>query len=168
MQLALLSNHDSRREARYKVLLRGRMRAGGLPVEVCVRDVSRRGLLLQAATPPRPGTVVEVMVARRSIVGRVRWSKDRRFGMELNPPISVDAFLAAAVGGSSAPEPSAPRPAHPKKRHDAEAAKRQSAQMQFAAIVVLGLIAALWMSSLAHEAATRSSETIAAALRRNR
>lgn len=168
MQLALLSNHDSRREARYKVLLRGRMRAGGLPAEVCVRDISSRGLLLQSAAPPRPGTIVEVLVAKRSIVGRLRWAKDRRFGIELSPPISVDALLAAAVNASSTPEGPSPRPIERQKPRNSESARRQAAQMQFAAFVILTAIAAVWMSSIVHEAATRSSETISAALRRSR
>lgn len=168
MQLSLLSSHDSRREARYKVLLRGRMHAGGLPSEICVRDISRRGLLVQAAKAPEHGTVVEVVVGRRSIIGRVRWAKQRRFGIELSPPISVDGLLADALGGSTAEEPFAPEARRPKRvrMHDSDAARRQASQMQFAAIAVLPLVAALWIGSLAHEAATKSSQTIASSLRR--
>ena len=159
MKLSLLTGEDARRDSRHKVLLRGKMRAGALPSEVCVRDVSRRGLLLQAAAPPRPGTIVEIIVAKRSIVGRVRWAKGRRFGMELSPPISVEAFLTP---GSISTGLHTQRKPAPSRRHGQS--RHQSAQIQFAAIVVAGAIALGWIGSLAYEGASQSSRTIASAL----
>ncbi|HEV2818139.1 MAG TPA: PilZ domain-containing protein [Allosphingosinicella sp.] len=94
------------REQRRKVLLRARMRADGAPTDVCVRDVSSRGLLVQAAAPPPRGTYVELDCAGQLIVGRIIWRKDRRFGIQSRDRIDVRAL----AGGPAAEAPPRPRP----------------------------------------------------------
>lgn len=58
------------------------MRVEGRWTDVCIRDISSRGLLVQAAVAPVRGDYIEIFRADRAIVGRVVWNKDRRFGVQ--------------------------------------------------------------------------------------
>jgi len=62
-------------------------------MEVCIRDISSRGLMLQGAAPPPRGTYVEIVGAEQTIVGCVIWSKDRRFGVRTRDRIDVSAAI---------------------------------------------------------------------------
>lgn len=62
-------------------------------MEACIRDISSRGLMLQAAAPPPRGTYVELVGAEQTIVGCVIWSKDRRFGVRTRDRIDVSAAI---------------------------------------------------------------------------
>jgi hypothetical protein len=87
------------REPRRKVLIRATMRAGGPKTDVCIRDISSRGLMAQAGTPPPRGTYVDLDCAGHQIVGLVVWRRERRFGIQTRERINV-----AAVAGRIAPE----------------------------------------------------------------
>lgn len=90
-----------RREPRTKDLIRASMRAGGPRAEICIRDISRRGLLVQAPRVPSRGTIVEIALPGYSFAGQVVWAKDRRFGIACEL-LSLDRILhpheRAAVG----------------------------------------------------------------------
>lgn len=72
-------------------------------MDVCIRNISTKGLMLQADAAPPRGTYVEIVGAEQTIVGRVVWAKDRRFG--IHSCVAID--VAAAIGGIPA------RPSHP-------------------------------------------------------
>lgn len=82
------------REHRRKVLIRAKMRAGGLPIDACIRDVSSKGLMVQTKVPPPRGTYVEIITAGQTIVGRVVWGKDMRFGISTRDKIHIDMMVA--------------------------------------------------------------------------
>jgi hypothetical protein len=91
------------REEREKVVLRATMRADGLPVDVCVRDISSFGMMLQAGSPPPRGTYVEIETDHEIVVGRVIWARDRKFGIKTRDRVTLSrlrgrAVLAAASG----------------------------------------------------------------------
>lgn len=94
------------REARHPVMIRGRMRAGGTPEDVCVRNVSNNGMLLQAHRAPEAGTYVEVQLSDEIVVGRVVWSHDRRFGVRTRDRLPLWRLL-----GRKKPEPGPDTPA---------------------------------------------------------
>jgi Flp pilus assembly pilin Flp len=121
------------REARRKVLIRATMRADGLPMDVCIRDLSTRGMLLQASAPPPRGTYVEIDCASFSIVARVIWRKDRRFGLESRERINV-----RALAGGPSPDPLPSRTARRPKR----AAARAGGSRTFARKIEFAVIAA--------------------------
>jgi hypothetical protein len=81
------------RESRQKVVLPARMRAGAGQVDVCIRDVSSRGMLIQAGVPPPRGTYVEIVRPGYSVTGRVVWAKHHKFGIEARERIKVRALL---------------------------------------------------------------------------
>ena len=94
------------REPRRPVFVRARMRASGAFSDVCIRNISSRGMLLQAAVPPACGSYVEIFCPRHTIVARVVWTQDRRFGVHTSETMDLSAVL-----GESAPavSPSATR-----------------------------------------------------------
>ncbi|WP_277766786.1 PilZ domain-containing protein [Sphingomonas sp. HITSZ_GF] len=81
------------RDERHSVLIRGRMRSGGPMVDVCVRNVSKNGMMLQAPEAPRRGDYVEVRLQEDTIVGQVVWSSDRRFGIRTRDRVPVWRLL---------------------------------------------------------------------------
>jgi hypothetical protein len=91
------------REPRRKVLIRATMRAGGPKMDVCIRDISSRGVMAQAGTPPPRGTYVDLDCAGHQIVGLVIWRRERRFGIQTRERLNV-----AALAGRIAPEILAP------------------------------------------------------------
>lgn len=100
------SGWKERRDARHPVLVRARMRAGGLPADVCIRDISVRGACIVSAAPPVRGTVVELTGSCTPIVGRVVWVTGQRFGIEVRGRINIPAFLSQQKpkqGGLPAP-----------------------------------------------------------------
>lgn len=62
-------------------------------MDVCIRDVSARGMLIQASVPPPRGTYVEILRPGYSVTGRVVWSKHHKFGIESREKIKVAAVL---------------------------------------------------------------------------
>jgi hypothetical protein len=82
------------RAPRRRVSIPARMRAGGAPVSVCIRDISPRSMLLEVAVAPLPGTFVEIIGAEASIAGQVIWSKDDRFGVRTRERLNVKATTA--------------------------------------------------------------------------
>ena len=92
------------RESRRKVLIRASMRAGGPRTDICIRDISPRGLMAQAAAPPPRGTYVDLDCAGHQIIGLVIWRRERRFGIQTRERINV-----AALASRIAPEILAPR-----------------------------------------------------------
>lgn len=86
------------REHRRKVLIRAKVRAGGLPIDACIRDISSKGLMIQARIPPPRGTYVEVVTGSQTIVGRVVWGKDMRFGILTRDKLHVDMIVGELRG----------------------------------------------------------------------
>lgn len=142
------------REHRYKVLIQARMRYGGAWTDVCIRDISSRGMLLQAAAPPQRGTYVEIYRATHRIIGRVVWTKDRRFGIHSQQRIDVSGMMEepAVAGSGRGPAPAtqvaADRRSEPRQITSAsvaqrlERSRRMSAAFEFGCVVACGIAAA--------------------------
>lgn len=166
------------RELRLTVLIQARMRYEGNRVQICIRNISSRGLLAQAAAPPPRGAYVEIFMPSQTIVGRVAWSNDRRFGIETQGRLDVGAILKAASikgpGEMALPIPFADRrSASPKLSAQAvserlERSRRMSAAFQFGCIVACGVAAALLMASAVQETLSRPLESISSYLQQGR
>lgn len=70
-------------------MLRATMRDSREEREVCLIDISTRGLLATTARPPENGAIIELRVGRYALVGQVRWSSERRFGVVLRDRVIV-------------------------------------------------------------------------------
>jgi hypothetical protein len=139
------------REKRRKVLIHAKVRAGGLPIDACIRDVSSKGLMIQAQVPPPRGTYVEITAGSQTIVGRVVWGKDMRFGITTQDRLHVD-LLAGGRSGPRAPAEPGPRPAAVLAKSPTRVADGQRAHaraFEFAALILFALtmIAALGVAS---------------------
>ena len=91
------------REPRRKVMIRAAMRAEGPRADVCVRDISSRGLMVQASAPPPRGTYVEIDCAGHQIVGIVVWRRAHRFGVNSCERIDVPALARQLPPGIASP-----------------------------------------------------------------
>ena len=126
------------------------MRAGGAQVDVCIRDISSRGMLIQAGAPPPRGTYVEILRPGCSVTGRVVWAKHHKFGIEAQDKIRITVVLErrslARPGGGSAPLNQAD-PVRLSRRPDpaqqAALARVRGAALQYAAIGGAVTLAAL-------------------------
>lgn len=81
------------REPRHKVVVSARMRSDTGHSDVCIRNVSSGGMLVQAAQPPPRGSYIEILRPNYSVTARVVWTKDRRFGVQSREKIDLDSFL---------------------------------------------------------------------------
>jgi hypothetical protein len=97
MEQACTSSWVKRREARQKVLINIRMRAGSEATEACIRDISSMGVLVQTSDPPQRGSFVELIGAGPPIVARVVWSNEGRFGAELRDRVDIPALLSGRL-----------------------------------------------------------------------
>jgi hypothetical protein len=114
------------REERRKVMVKARMRSGASWHDVCILNISTRGLGIQAADPPQRGAYLEICRGRHMIVARVMWTSGHRAGLKAQDSIFIDALVnepveaAGRPGGQGAPQPverrRAPRPIQ--QRHD--------------------------------------------------
>jgi hypothetical protein len=90
-----------RKDARAKALIRARLRGAGGSRDVCILDVSARGLLVTGADAPPRGQFVELLTEHQALVGHVEWSHARRFGVSLRTRIDVGALLRGEAGDIS-------------------------------------------------------------------
>lgn len=138
------------------------MRAGGLPIDACIRDVSSKGLMIQAKVPPPRGTYVEIITPGQTIVGRVVWGKDMRFGVITRERIHVDLMVAqhpCPVPGSD-PKPAAILP--PAARARAPAFRRSHARaLEFGVLVLFALAMVVAFAATTYQTLSAPFESVA-------
>jgi hypothetical protein len=86
-------------EDRTRATLRATLRDGGTEREALFADISSRGLMALASSPPARGTYVELRIGRHVLVGRVQWAEGARFGVRLQDRIDV----LAVIGNEASP-----------------------------------------------------------------
>jgi len=137
------------REPRRKVLIRASMRAGGPRTDICIRDISPRGIMAQAAAPPPRGTYVDLDCSGHQIVGLVIWRRERRFGIQTRERINVAALASRIAPEILAPRRAGGRPSQPGAMHARGGSSRALAgRLEFALIAVFAaaLVAGLGVS----------------------
>ena len=91
--LALLRNGMVEREVRRKVLIRSRMRGDSGWVDCCIHNMSSQGMMVATDDPPAVGAYVDIRRGTHVIIGRVRWRKDRFFGVRAQDRLPIDAII---------------------------------------------------------------------------
>jgi len=99
MQAAMAGK--DRVENRVRASVRARMRDSLAERDICILDLSTRGMLATTARPPARGEFVELSIGCNRLTGQVRWSSQRRFGVSLRERVSIAAL---AEGGISSAE----------------------------------------------------------------
>lgn len=140
-----MSHEKPRVEPRTKALIRARIRDGGDERDACILDVSTRGLLATTALPPPRGEFVELLVGNHKLVGQVKWSGERRFGLALRERISVAALVAGDPGSIVLEKAQSAR-----RRNGSLAAALASDSRSLGAafqlvVTVTGLVVAAWL-----------------------
>lgn len=165
------------REPRRDVLIQARMRVGGSRCDVCIRNISSRGLLVQAATAPSRGAYVEIFSGPHTIVGRVVWQKNRRFGIQTQDRLDVSMVIelsarlpnardlrsAARLSGRCRSDRPARTAAEVAQR--LERSRRMSAALEFGCLAACGAAAAALTVSVVFETFSRPLESVASQLR---
>jgi hypothetical protein len=78
----------SKRSAkRARVLLAAKLQTPFGEVDARLRDLSRKGALVECARPPAPGSEVVFVRGESRIAARVAWAVDNRVGLEFDHPI---------------------------------------------------------------------------------
>ena len=151
-------------------MIRARMRAGTSWHDVCILNLSRRGLGIQAADPPPRGSYVEICRGRHLIVARVMWSRGHRAGLQSQDLIWVQALLneGKAAANDSGLEKGLPRierrvaPRSTRDRH--ERSRIVARAIELACIVAVGVGMGMAAFGLVQEALARPLSHIRSAL----
>ena len=161
------------REPRRSVVIQARMRLDGVWSDVCIRNISSRGMLLQAAAAPPRGTYVEIFRGRHSVVAQVRWCKDRRFGIHTRERMDVDAIINEPRGEPRRKADSGTERRSASRLPDtltstaatlaarADRSRRLSATFQFCTMVGFSLVAAVMILTIVGEIVSRPFAIIA-------
>jgi hypothetical protein len=151
-------------------MIKARMRNGASWNDVCILNLSRRGMGIQAANPPARGTYVEICRGRQSVVARVMWTKGHRAGLQSQDAIWVEALINEALAANdqapraeSAPRPERRRaPRTPAQQH--ERSRHFGRAAEFACFALLAGAAATVAFGAVEQALARPLSTIRAAL----
>lgn len=157
------------RELRRKVALGARMRIGGSWKDLCILNMSSRGMMGRATPPPPAGSYVEVRRGRHVIVARVVWTDEQQFGMSTQDAIAIDDVLQDRG-----------RPANDQQMNDPPKDRRQQPRgvslaaddnsrhlgrmMQFAVVMVFALSFAAAAAASLQDALARPLARVAATL----
>ena len=159
------------RETRRPVMITARMRTAVHWADVSILNISSRGLMLHSPDAPPLGSYLEVRRGRHAIVARVVWSKDKRFGVRTQDPLSIESILREpdnsapearpAVGGS----PVERRASERRRTSDRHARSRLLGRaFEFAGVGLAGALAALACYGLLVESFARPLAQVTAAL----
>jgi len=89
-----LASGFKNREARRKVFVAARMRSDSGWVDVTIRNISSRGILVQTVDPPAPGRAIELRRASHIIIARVVWRGRGEFGVRTQDVLAIDDIVA--------------------------------------------------------------------------
>lgn len=106
-----------KREDRISTLAPARVKHGQCWTDVTVRNVSRRGLMLQFRQPPARGTFIELRRGPCVVVGQVMWAEDDRCGLRTQDAIDITNFLAAQSTAEPWQAGKVERRSQPRARH---------------------------------------------------
>ncbi|KQT32347.1 hypothetical protein ASG29_11125 [Sphingomonas sp. Leaf412] len=172
---ALLQAGFRQREERVKVLIPSRMRAGGAWTDVCIHNVSSRGLMAGCDAPPPSGEYVEIRRGTIVIVGRVRWTDGRFFGVQAQDRLSVRSLIDEPRL-TSRPKPANEVPTEAERRSnrrlevEAQMARRLERSRAFASAFQYALAAAVVLivaglgASMVYDTLSRPAQQITQAM----
>lgn len=137
------------------------MRCGAGWSDVCVVNLSSRGVGLQGANPPKPGSYVELRRGSNMlIVGRVAWGSGQRFGIRTQDPLSIDSVINDGDSSEVGPNVDAERRAAPRDPLRAEWSRIGGRKMQFAAVIAAGLCATVVLVEMIASAFARPMQLV--------
>ena len=150
------------REPRQKVMIQAQMRIGASWNQVCILNISPRGLSMQAAAAPPRGTYLEIRRGDHEIMACVMWANHHRFGVRTQDSLVVDDIIhhpkrsEAALAEAAASRAVAVRTASRRKVTERlDHSRMLSRAMEFAVIVMFVGAAAVVTFTAVAEALNR-------------
>lgn len=150
------------------MLVPARMRAGEAWSDVCIRNISSFGMLLESAEPPARGTYVEIRRGPHVVVARAIWRQGERFGVRTQDKIDINGLVAAnttqpkrAADGEEVERRSPERLTVEQVAQRANRSRQISAAIQFGVIGIVALGAALLAASTVRDILAKPLSTIA-------
>lgn len=150
------------------------MRLEGGFSDVRIRDISSKGLLLEAEQAPRRGSYLEIHRGRHVIVARVVWSNAKRFGVLAQGRMNIGAIISEPDrSGTRKIDPvtqlqverrSSPRPSAQDIAQRATRNRYTSAAMQFGLIVMFGASTAVGLFGFVEQSFSEPLGVVHAAL----
>lgn len=150
-----------KREHRIATGASARLRHGLSWSDVMVRNVSRRGLLLELHNPPARGTFIELRRGRTVVIAQVMWSRDDLCGVRAQDVIDITEFVAMRRARGWQPG-ERDRRILPRRR-DADIAltsQRLARAGQWAGVSVITVLGVYTIVSAAHSALATPLATI--------
>jgi hypothetical protein len=130
-------------------MITARLRHGDAWSDANILNISSRGLLFHAATPPSRGTYVEVRRGAHVIIGRVIWAKANRFGVRAQDRLAVDSLIANGSPNRQSANDAADAPVERRARSRSDSLEWRYVQsstkgraLQFACVAGLGFLLA--------------------------
>lgn len=103
------SAEGKRSAKRARVLLAAKLRTSFGEVEARLRDLSRKGALVECPMTPNVGTAVEFVRGSTVVPARVAWVADNRVGLEFDHMIDEHELLVHIGRPSKTAEPAYPQ-----------------------------------------------------------
>lgn len=158
------------REPRQTVLIPAQIRGDSAWSEVCIRNVSSQGMMLEMSRPPAPGCYVELRRANVVVVARVMWAEADRCGLRTQAKVDLGALAGTKEQASRPPGHAQGGSERTKHRSDhlirtADMARHVALGMQFACGAIFGGTLAILLSTMAYQAVARPFSAIREALR---
>lgn len=154
-------HHKPRIEERTKVMVRARLFAGQGERDACILDISTRGLSATSASPPARGEFVELRIGKNNLVGLVKWSGERRFGIAFRERISVIAAISGEGDLVMQTRQRARRQGPDRRR--AEVQPGRGRKLEFLVLAAAGVVAAIVLTGMVGSALD-SLDTVGLAL----
>ena len=90
---------DNRTDERSNMFVTGTLYAAGGSTPVRIRNLSRRGALVEAAGLPPAGTIVRLSRGSFSVAGEILWVEGRKGGLKLASPIAAAEWMPMGERG---------------------------------------------------------------------
>lgn len=157
------------REERKPVCIPARLFADARWSDVCIRNVSVRGMLLQTKQPPKRGSYLEVRRGDTTIIARVVWTGAQRCGVRTQDFVPL-AELLHPLDGPAKPRRVPANGSQVERRRVArsvqlhERQRQRGRAMEFTALASCGLGAGTVIVSLVQSALMAPAAAILEAL----
>ncbi len=148
---------ERQREERITVVIPSRMRVDNCWSDVCIRNISSRGLLVAANAPPPLGSYVEIRRGTQIIIARAMWTNGQYCGLRSQEKLPVQRIITeprltsrpqvAIAEGASDRRRDSRRGSAGDIAERQERSRRLASAFQFVLLVAAGLGASGWAAT---------------------
>lgn len=124
-------------------MLPARMRLGARWGDVCIINISSRGMMVYAKVPVQPGSYVELRRGEQLVVARVVWRQNNRIGLQSHNRLPVEEIISSDTAAAVAPVVTG-KPLLERRKfvRQAEESRFRSRAMEYLAVIAIGTVLA--------------------------